>query len=118
VSQDLIKKLDDKCVEIMDGLNDISKEFDNINCKFFNENIDALQVDQFKSNFKDLVKKDDEVTRTFNSDSIDRLVSCHNFRSRLKKLVSKLKRFLGKVAREIETKNMVNHYACGLEEEE
>ncbi|KAH9287528.1 hypothetical protein KI387_031645, partial [Taxus chinensis] len=68
---DLIKKLDDKCIEIMDALNDISEEFDNINCKFFNENIDALPEDQIKLNFKDLVKRDDEVTRTFCSDSID-----------------------------------------------
>ncbi|KAH9329372.1 hypothetical protein KI387_001480 [Taxus chinensis] len=72
VLQDIIKKLDDKRIEIMDALNDISEEFDNINFKFFNENIDALPEDQIKLNFKDLVKRDDEVTRTFYSDSIDR----------------------------------------------
>ncbi|KAH9317443.1 hypothetical protein KI387_019212, partial [Taxus chinensis] len=54
VLQDLIKKLEDKQVEIIDALNDISEEFDNANRKFFNENIDALPEDQIKENLKDL----------------------------------------------------------------
>ncbi|KAH9294222.1 hypothetical protein KI387_040575, partial [Taxus chinensis] len=52
VLQDLIKKLEDKWVEITDALNDISEEFDNAHCKFFNENINALLEDQIKENFK------------------------------------------------------------------
>ncbi|KAH9292153.1 hypothetical protein KI387_042652, partial [Taxus chinensis] len=95
--------MDDKRVEIMDALNDISKEFDIVNCKLFNENIDALPEDQIKKNFKYLVKRDDEVTKTFNSESIDRLVLCQNFTERLKKVVSKLRRVPAKITREIKT---------------
>ncbi|KAH9298316.1 hypothetical protein KI387_029998, partial [Taxus chinensis] len=73
-------------MEITDALNDILEEFDVANCKFFNENIDALPEDQIKENFKDLVKRDDEVTKNFSSDSIDRLVLCQNFIGRMKKV--------------------------------
>ena len=74
----------------MDALNDVSEHFNNIDCKFFNENIVALPEDQIKGNFKDLVKRDDEVTKTFNSDSIDQLVLCQNFIGRLKKVTNKV----------------------------
>ncbi|KAH9314843.1 hypothetical protein KI387_023470, partial [Taxus chinensis] len=60
VLQDLIKKLMDKRVEILDRLGNISDEFDDINYKFFNENIDALPIDQIKESFKGLLKEDDE----------------------------------------------------------
>ncbi|KAH9304308.1 hypothetical protein KI387_008712, partial [Taxus chinensis] len=118
VLQDLNKKLKDKWVEITDTLNDISEEFDNAHYKIFNKNIDTLPEDQIKENFKDLVKRDDDVVKTFNSDSIDRLVLCHNFIGRLKKVISKLQRLPAMITKEIETTDVVNHYACGLGDEE
>ena len=63
------------------------------------------------------MKRDDDVTNTFNSDSIDQLVLCHNFIGILKKVMSKIQR-LAKITKEIETSDVVNHYECGPRDEE
>ncbi|KAH9299692.1 hypothetical protein KI387_031374, partial [Taxus chinensis] len=54
VLRDLTGKLDEKQIEAVDGLNDISEEFKNIHCNFLSQTVIVLLVDQIIESFKGL----------------------------------------------------------------
>ncbi|KAH9325295.1 hypothetical protein KI387_005473, partial [Taxus chinensis] len=116
--QEAMSKLDEKRIEAVDCLNDITNEFDRINCRFLDENVDALPVEQIVTQFKSLVNEDNEVTKSFGVESIHKLVSYQYFSSQLNKFINRTKRLPRKLVRAAESTEVLNHFVCKPDDNE